>query len=259
MFITTAIYSNRLEDKFELESKLSLQEEGNNFTNFYLPDGAIFATGYIRIVYGDHGPYLEFARKHIISKINTKYNNIIDYNNLPDENYKYYYFWLHPKDFENIKIYLQIKPVTFLPNAPKRQDGKLSSFNRSEGYADYKRGMFYVDPYSLLLEDPRKTGLKKGLHQLTSEQLERVINYSDEMVLDSLNYQDGHFCPLAIGLKLDESIIEPTHHKVYEELIKLGYKVYNTRNIKGNFYTINRREDLLEAAREVLQEKQYAK
>lgn len=39
-----------------------------------------------------------------------------------------------------------------LPNAPKRSDGKRSSFNRTEGYADYKRGYFYVDPYLLRIE-----------------------------------------------------------------------------------------------------------
>lgn len=257
MFVSTAIYQNRIEDKIELENKLSLSEEGND-TKFYLPDGTIFAIGYNRIVYGDHGPYLEFARQHILCKMYSKYGNLVDYNNLPDLNYKYFYFWLYPEENENIKIYLQIKPVTNLSNAPKREDKKPSAFNRMEGYADYKRGMFYVDPYSLYAEDPRKIGLKHGLRQLNKEQLERVINYPNKMVLDSYNYQDGCFCPLAVALKLDELIVEPTHDKVYNELIKLGYKVYNTRGIKGKFYTINRKEDLLEAAREVLQEK-YAK
>ena len=48
-----------------------------------------------------------------------------------------------------IKVYLQIKPVTDMPNAPKRDDGKPSCFNRAEGYADYKRKKFYVDPYAM--------------------------------------------------------------------------------------------------------------
>lgn len=106
-----------------------------------------------------------------------------------------------------------------------------------------------------MIEDPRKTGLKNGLKQLTIEQLKRVIEYPDEMVLDSYNYENGKFCPLAIGLNLDKTIENPTHDKVFNELISRNYKVYNTRGIDGEFYTVNRKEDLLEAAKEVLQEK----
>lgn len=105
-------------------------------------------------------------------------------------------------------------------------------------------------------EDPRKTGLKNGLRQLTIAQLQRVINYSEEMVLDTYNYEDGKFCALAIALQLDKTMIDPSHDKVFTELTKQGYKVYNTRGIEGKFYTTNRKEDLLEAALEVLKEKE---
>lgn len=105
------------------------------------------------------------------------------------------------------------------------------------------------------LEDPRKVGLKNGLRQLTVEQLQRVIDYPGEMVLDSVNYEDGRFCPLAVALELDKTLENPTHDKVFQTLTDMGYKVYNTRGIQGEFYTTNRLEDLLQAAKEVLQEK----
>lgn len=105
-----------------------------------------------------------------------------------------------------------------------------------------------------MTEDPRKTGLKNGLRQLTVEQLERVINYKGEMCLDSYNYHEGKFCPLAIAVGLD-SMEKPTHDLVHGRLLLLGYKIYNTRGIEGEFYTTNRAEDLLVAAKEVLQEK----
>ena len=105
------------------------------------------------------------------------------------------------------------------------------------------------------MEDARKTGLKNGLRQLTIEQLQRVIDYPGEMVLDELNYKDGKFCPLAVALGLDKIMVRPTHDKVFAELTAMNYKVYNTRGIEGEFYTTNRKEDLLEAAREVLIEK----
>jgi hypothetical protein len=158
-FESTAIYPNRLEDKLELESKLSLAEQGNEDINFYLPDGSLLAKGYERIVYGDHGPYIEYRRDHLKCKMYSKFGNVINYRELPDLDYKYYYFWLYPSDFENIKIYLQIKPVTNLPNAPKRIDGKKSDFNRTEGYADYKRGYFYISPYEVKI--PKVVHCKK--------------------------------------------------------------------------------------------------
>lgn len=106
------------------------------------------------------------------------------------------------------------------------------------------------------MEDPRKTGLKNGLRQLTVPQLQRVINYHDKMVLDTYNYEDGCFCPLAVAVGLNETMKEPTHEKVFNELTRLGYKVYNTRGISGEFYTNHRKEDLLLAANEVLSEKE---
>jgi hypothetical protein len=107
-----------------------------------------------------------------------------------------------------------------------------------------------------LTEDPRKIGLKNGLRQLTIEQLERVITYPGEMVLDTFNYENGKFCPLAIGVGLDTWGREWSHEKVWGTLSLLGYTVNNTRGISGEFYTSNRLEDLLAAAREVLEEKQ---
>lgn len=104
-------------------------------------------------------------------------------------------------------------------------------------------------------ECPRKTGLKNGLRQLTAEQLRRVINYSREFVLDEVNYHDGKFCPLAVALEMDKTMVDPSHEKVFNTLTEMGYSVYNTRGISGSFYTNNRLEDLLLAAHEVLIEK----
>lgn len=104
-------------------------------------------------------------------------------------------------------------------------------------------------------EDPRKTGLKNGLRQLNVRQLKRVMEYQGEMVLDEHNYQDGKFCPLAVALGLDKTMENPSHDRVFQTLTDLGYDVYNTRGIVGKFYTDHRKEDLLEAAQEVLEEK----
>lgn len=104
-------------------------------------------------------------------------------------------------------------------------------------------------------EDPRRTGLKNGLRQLSVEQLCRVIAYDGDMVLDTYNYHDGKFCPLAIACRLDVDIKNPTDESVRAELESMGYRVNNTRGLKGEFYTSDRRADLLTAAKEVLREK----
>ena len=145
--MTTAIYPNRIADKIEVEQKLSLQEQGNNHTEFFTHSGKLFAVGYERIVYGDHGPYIEFTKEQIKLKLKSKFGNNID--KLPGNDYEYYYVWLVPENVNSLKVYWQVKPVSHLPNAPVRDDGKPSKFNRSEGYADYKRGLYYVNPYDL--------------------------------------------------------------------------------------------------------------
>ena len=103
--------------------------------------------------------------------------------------------------------------------------------------------------------DGRREGLKEGLRQLTDAQLRRVIGYPGEMVLDCWNYHDGRFCPLAVGLGLDLVFREPTHEKVYAVLTLLGYRVNSTWGRNGDFYTTDRKRDLLAAANEVLEEK----
>ena len=63
--MTTAIYPNRIEDKQKVESLKGWKEEGDDKVVFYTRLGYLFAIGYKRIVYGDHGPYIEFERAQI--------------------------------------------------------------------------------------------------------------------------------------------------------------------------------------------------
>lgn len=147
---TTATYPNRLKDKEKLEKLISLNEIGNSTTEFYITND-LLAVGYTRVVYGDHGPYIEFEKKNFVLDLKSKFGNN-DLDNLPGLDFKYYYYWLYPIGHNNLKVYLQIKPVHDLPNAPRRTDGLKSSFNRKEGYADYKRGFYYINPYDLIIK-----------------------------------------------------------------------------------------------------------
>lgn len=141
---TTAIYPNRLQDKQEVEAHLHLPEIGNDSTRFYIHgiDKPI-AIGYVRVVYGDHGPYVEFRKEHFRIELKGKYNFVPD--QLPDtRSFPHFYIWLHPDGMPNVKVYWQVKDVKGLPNAPARPDGRPSRFSRKEGYADYRRGRYYI-------------------------------------------------------------------------------------------------------------------
>lgn len=134
---TTAIYANRLADKKKVEETCHIEEVGNSTAKFYTPGGTLFAEGYIRVVYGDHGPYVEFNKSHIKCKLVRKFNQPAP----PDA----YYEWLFPVGEIGVKVYDQRRDVKHLKNPPK--GGVMG--NRKEGYADYVVGMIYVSPYDL--------------------------------------------------------------------------------------------------------------
>ncbi|MBO7211873.1 MAG: hypothetical protein J6V44_12835 [Methanobrevibacter sp.] len=85
----------------------------------FLNDGSLFATKYNRVVHGQRGDYIELEKEHIIPELVSKFNN--DLSKPAD----FYYFWLHPKDKSDYKVYLQLKTVK---------------------YADYKIGKYYISP-----------------------------------------------------------------------------------------------------------------
>jgi hypothetical protein len=104
-------------------------------------------------------------------------------------------------------------------------------------------------------EDPRKTALKNGLRQLSYSQLLDVQDYQADLCLDDFNYDSGTWCPLAVGLGLHQWVRNPTSDTVHAIMALGGLKVFNTRGVKGEFYTLDRKTDLRIALNEVLHEK----
>lgn len=85
----------------------------------YFKDGTLFANSYIRV--GRGGDYIELSKDQIEVELISKFKQ-----RLPKEvsNELFYYYWLLPKG-RNEKIYWQVKTV---------------------GHADYKPGLYYIDP-----------------------------------------------------------------------------------------------------------------
>lgn len=134
---TTAKYPNRVKDKKKIEALYALDEFGDPRREFFSLEDTLIATGYTRIVYGDHGPYIEFELSNFNCKLISRFNNECP----PDA----YYEWMTISDNSNIKIYRQLKDVKNLPNPPS--PGYRG--NRIEGYADYIPGKYYISPYEI--------------------------------------------------------------------------------------------------------------
>lgn len=137
---TTAIYPNRVKDKERLEA-MGFEEwpEWPN-TRVFTKLGMLISNDYVRIVFGDHGPYIEIDPKDVAFD-NFTFKKKSDL--------AWYDEW-YSKDDTKTMLYAQKRDVKMLPNPPK---GKYSfRGNRSEGYADYKVGMIYVDPDKVSLE-----------------------------------------------------------------------------------------------------------
>ena len=138
-FQTTAIYDNRILNKKELLSEIFLSEEGHSETLFYSKRNVLLCNGYNRIVFGDHGPYLEFE----LDQVNFDYWAC-------DRQGIGYFNKFYPRDGSSIMMYAQRMTVKNLPNPPK---GKRSfRGNRKEGYADYKVGYYYISPWEKKLK-----------------------------------------------------------------------------------------------------------
>ena len=102
-------------------------------------------------------------------------------------------------------------------------------------------------------EDPRKTKLRKGLQQLTSGQILRLLEApADSMVVDEYFYKDGKYWPLAVALEVPSKISEPTNESVRDMIIEMGYDINPMKGVLGSYYTDNRYRDLVLLAKETL-------
>ena len=104
-----------------------IPEIGNPETHFYSNNGTLLATGYIRIVVGERGAYIEFASESMCME-----NLHIP----PDQKWRLqsdlaYYIEHRSRDEANVKVYEQ---------------------RRTVGYADYKVDMFYVAPGDVVIK-----------------------------------------------------------------------------------------------------------
>ena len=121
--------SSEVRDKYLRNIPEYLSLTGDNVQLFSL-QGTLISTGYVRIVIGDYGAFIEFDKSQAC-KNNYRVKKGQEYRiNDPGYNQKVKYIWLTAKDSSNIKIYYQKREVS---------------------YADYKPEMLYVSPYEVTI------------------------------------------------------------------------------------------------------------
>ena len=136
-FVSQQDTPNRVRDANRVGAEYGLSEEGNDHREFWTKNGTLIARGYLRVVYGDHGPYVEFLPKHMVASRKV-------WQRVTSKGPKAYYDEFKPVDGSTCKLYWQLRPVTDLRNPPA---GKYSKpMNRAGGYADYRAGRVYISP-----------------------------------------------------------------------------------------------------------------
>lgn len=105
---------------------------------FFSPRSTLVAKGYIRVVYGDHGAYLELLHGQVVWDAWERERAGIGY----------YDKW-YAKDGSRLMLYDQRKTVEGLPNPPAGQ--RSFKGDRKEGYADYRVGRYYLSPYEVTM------------------------------------------------------------------------------------------------------------
>jgi hypothetical protein len=125
-----------------VEKRLRIPITGNPETEFRTKSGLLVAKGYIRVVIGGRGPYIEFSESMIYK----------DSFFVPEEerwrhtNKVAYYDEYRSKDTSYVKLYHQ---------------------KRTVAYADYKIGLYYISPsdlytnMELCINTERKLGRSK--------------------------------------------------------------------------------------------------
>ena len=108
----------------------------NDLTLFSSSDGVLFARGYNRILYGGHGPYVEFSKRHICFGALTK----LDRSSSPNRFYDLFF-----SADRSVKLYGQLKPVSKQKLArPNHEMPVVDPQPFRGGYADYKTSMYYA-------------------------------------------------------------------------------------------------------------------
>lgn len=155
---TTLALDNRVRDRAMVEQHLKLPEDGTcwsgNTRSLRLVDlhGGLVATEYTRVLYGDHGPYLEFTLEQLaVGRRICEWQSQAGLHST-SSGPGAFYATHHTSKGEGAKVYEQYRTVASKPNPPRT--GTQWVWNdRPEGYADYRVGYYYISCFQVAVEE----------------------------------------------------------------------------------------------------------
>lgn len=103
------------------------------------------------------------------------------------------------------------------------------------------------------MNDLRYNILYTRLSMLNLDELKRVKNNIDNIVLDTYNYHDGKYCILAVAKEAEKYVKDPTQEKVVDFLSQWFNPVNAIKGVPGDFFSTDRKSDLLQVVNDLLQ------
>jgi hypothetical protein len=106
------------------------------------------------------------------------------------------------------------------------------------------------------MSDSRYVTIRQRYESLSDEELNLIVENinANKVCFDTLNYnEENHtYCPLAIALNLHNTIENPTDEKIKEGISKRFNPVNIIKGVEGNFFTTDRKSDILNICGEIL-------
>lgn len=105
--------------------------------------------------------------------------------------------------------------------------------------------------------DERFKIIRDRLSTLTREEIQRIVDKVDLLCLDTFNYDEGKYCPLAVAMNLHQTVDNPTDQKIRAAIATRFTPVNVISGVEGNFYRENRKDDILKICNEILKYELY--
>lgn len=106
-------------------------------------------------------------------------------------------------------------------------------------------------------KDLRYILCKTRLESMSSVELNRIVTRTEKMLFDTFNFNEGKFCPIAIGMNLHELIDNPTDENVKKGISERFSPTNIFKGTPGRFYTTNRKDDIVNLCKEIIGKRKH--
>ena len=110
------------------------------------------------------------------------------------------------------------------------------------------------------MSDRRYLLIKERLCKLTRVEIQRILDNVELLCTDTLNFdvEKQTYCPLALGMNLHETVKSPTDESIKQQIAKRFFPVNIIKGVEGDFYTKNRKADIINVCKEILNDELYS-